>query len=673
MLNCWRWLVHTALCLFVIVSANLTWADVSTPSLPRLEPERQHATTSQRITNLFTRTHYHQFDLNDQFSERIFLRYLRLLDPQRLFFTQKDLQIFERYRYSLDDDLRRGRLEPVYEMYNLNMQRRSEKFLYALRILSQPLDKLRVGKTHILDRSELPWASEAKELDLIWQKRLMHEYLDLKVATKDHQEALDVLQNRYKYALQRLQQGESEDVFQLFMNAFARTIEPHTSYLSPRIAERFKTDMNLSLEGIGAVLQSQENYIVIRSLVPGGPAALSKNLKPNDKIVSVAQGDGHFVDVMGRRLDRVVDLIKGPKGSVVRLQVLSEGSAKPKIVKIVRDEVHLDDRAAKSYVRTEGSKKVGVLEIPSFYVKLHQDVKKELENLVKQGIDGLVVDLRENGGGELGEATKLTGLFIGSGPVVQIRDASGRVTQNIDRDQRLHFKKDMVVLVSQQSASASEIFAAAMQDYGRALIVGEQTFGKGTVQQHHSIARFYDFYEKPIGHVQYTIAKFYRVTGGSTQHKGVVPDIIFPSLNLPENSGESVEENALAWDKIDPVKYKKYSTVSDHKKVLLEKHQKRIQTNPEFIYLNEDIKQHREHQQRKEISLVESERIQRVTLQEALAIKRLNERLHLQGFKPVASLEEIPEGFEPPDPFLTESIRILTDLLDIHSEKIVRK
>lgn len=652
---------------------SIAWADAPT-FLPHLEPESQHSVASQRITNLFTRTHYHQFEMNDTFSTRIFEGYLQLLDPQHFFFTESDIKILSKYQFTFDEDLRKGRLDPAYEVYNLNIQRRYQRFTDVLTLLkSENLKSLQVdGTTYELDRDNSPWEKDQKSLDVVWKKRLLHELLELKINKKSEKEAFDILKKRYDYARKRLLQTESEDVFQLFINAFARTIEPHTSYLSPRTAERFRIDMNLSLEGIGAVLQGEDGYILIRSLVPGGPADLSKKIKPNDKIISIAQGNKDFVDVIGWRLDKVVDLIKGPKGSVVRLEIIRHNAGThttPEIVELVRDEIRLEDRAAKSKVVVISGRKLGVLEVPSFYVNLHKDVQKELEALNKQGVEGLVVDLRENGGGELGEATRLTGLFIKDGPVVQIKDVSGRVTQNIDKDSQIYFDKPVVVLVSERSASASEIFAAALQDYGRALIVGENTFGKGTVQQHRGITRIYDFYKKPLGYVQYTIAKFYRINGGSTQHKGVHPDIPFPALNLPEKTGESVMKNALPWDKINAVDYQKYADLSMYKPTLVRLHKLRIKQDTEFSYLQEDIRIHREQLAKNKVSLVESERIKKMEQQKKKELARLNKRLVSQGMKPINSLENIPENFIAPDPYLHEATQILNDFVQLQTKK----
>jgi carboxyl-terminal processing protease len=455
------------------------------------------------------------------------------------------------------------------------------------------------------------------------------------------------------------------------MNSFARSIEAHTSYLSPRNADRFQMDMNLSLEGIGAVLQSEDDFTVIKSIVAGGPADKTKALKPEDKIVGVAQGDEDFVDVIGWRLDDVVELIKGPKGSEVRLQVQkgTGDSTAISVINIVRDKIKLEDRAAKSEVFVPESgphqgEKIGVIDIPSFYNNLHVDVLKEINALKAQDVKGIIVDLRGNGGGSLSEATLVSGLFIEAGPVVQIRYEGGRMSVNKDTDGRVAYSGPLTVLVDRYSASASEIFAAAMQDYNRALIIGEQTFGKGTVQQHKGLGRIYDLYENPLGSVQYTIAKFYRINGGSTQHKGVVPDILFPSPIDPAEWGESQEENALPWDSIKRANYTTFGDSQSAVDVLAAKHNARILQDPEFTYIQQDIEEYRKNKDKAFISLVESERLAEKQKNEAEALTRANERLLRLGLPKVENLDDLPEALDDIDPYLSEAANITLDMVE---------
>ena len=634
--------------------------------LPVLAQESQHATASKRIANLFTRSHYKQFKLDDAFSEVVFDKYLENLDFSRNLFLASDIRRFDKYRDGFDTDLERGRLAPAYDMFNLGQQRRYERFEYALKLLDTPFDFTQKDE-YVFDREGAPWPKDEAELNELWRQRVKFDALSLKLSGKEWPEIKELLGKRYNNAIKRMSQTESEDVFQLFMNSFSRAIEPHTSYLSPRNADRFNTEMNLSLEGIGAVLQADDDFTVIRSLVPGGPAAKSNNLKPDDKIVGVGQEDGKVVDVIGWRLDDVVELIKGPKGSKVRLEIQrgKGASVKTEQVELTRDKVRLEDRAAKSKVIKAEGKKIGVLEIPSFYVNLHDDVIKELASLNKQKIDGLVVDLRSNGGGALTEASALSGLFFASGPVVQIRDHMGRISVNGDDDGQIYYGGPMSVLIDRYSASASEIFAAAMQDYGRALILGENSFGKGTVQQHRSLAKVYDFYDHPLGHVQYTIAKFYRIDGGSTQNKGVAPDISFPTPVTPEETGESREFHALPWDKIASADYQKIGSFTSLLPKLEAAHQARIKTDPEFAYVLQDIKEYRVEKDKKSLSLNEADRRAEQDKQDALALSRANERLTRMGKPAIKSLDDLPTDFEAPDEFLLESANITADLVKL--------
>ncbi|KUE79726.1 carboxy terminal-processing peptidase [Aeromonas schubertii] len=631
--------------------------------LPVLSQESQHATASKRITNLFTRSHYKQFKLDAAFSAEIFDKYLEALDYSRNLFLASDIQRFEKYRKGFDKDLERGRLDPAYDMFNLSQQRRYERYEYALTLLDTPFDFTQKDE-YLFDREGASWPKSEGELNELWRQRVKYDALSLKLSGKEWPEIKELLAKRYNNAIKRMSQTESEDVFQLFMNSFARAIEPHTSYLSPRNADRFNSEMNLSLEGIGAVLQAEDDFTVIRSLVPGGPAANSNQLKPDDKITGVGQADGKIVDVIGWRLDEVVDLIKGPKGSKVRLEIQrgKGATAKTEVIELVRDKVRLEDRAAKSKVVMAEGKKIGVLEIPSFYVNLHEDVIKELASLNKKKIDGLVVDLRGNGGGALTEASALTGLFITAGPVVQIRDHMGRVTVNGDDDGQVYYGGPMTVLIDRYSASASEIFAAAMQDYGRALIIGENSFGKGTVQQHRSLAKVYDFYDEPLGHVQYTIAKFYRIDGGSTQNKGVVPDIAFPTAIPHEETGESQEPNALPWDKIASASYQRVGNFTAQLPTLKQAYEKRVASDPEFAYVEQDIAEYKREKDKKSVSLNEAERRAEQEKQDALALVRTNERLKRMGKPQVKSLDELPSDYEAPDEFLKEAANITADL-----------
>ncbi|AEY01836.1 carboxy-terminal protease [Oceanimonas sp. GK1] len=639
---------------------------IEADAIPALAPESQHAAAAKRITALFTRSHYKQFRLDDAFSEAIFDRYIESLDFSRNIFTQEDVRRFERYRDSFDDLLRAGRLDAAFDMYNESLKRRYERLSYALSLLDTPM-QFDGTEDYQFDRSEADWPANQRELDELWRKRVKFDALSLALADKDWDEIKTTLTKRYNNAIKRLSQSESEDAFQSFANAFARAIEPHTSYLSPRNAERFETEMNLSLEGIGAVLQAEDDYTVIRSLVPGGPAAKSSELQPDDRIIGVGQEAEKITDVIGWRLDEVVDLIKGPKGTKVWLQI-QRGQAvatTPRIVEITRDTVRLEDRAANGKVLEVNDQRIGVIEIPSFYVNLSVDVAREIDRLKQQNIQGLVIDLRANGGGALTEASSLTGLFIDSGPVVQIRDGLGRISVNGDDDNRVSYDGPMAVLVDRYSASASEIFAAAMKDYGRAVILGENTFGKGTVQQHRSLSRIYDLYESPMGFVQFTIAKFYRINGGSTQNRGVSPDIPFPTAVEAEETGESLEKNALPWDQIESLDFSHVRDLSPYLPKLRQRHQARIEQDPEFAYVFEDIREYRKLKDKDSVSLNLAERKAELNEQDAKSLERLNDRLRRANLKPVETLDDAPKDFEPEDSYLQEAARITADLANL--------
>ena len=636
--------------------------------LPQLRQEPQHATVSERVTSRFTRSHYRQFDLNDDFSKKIFARYLNMLDYNHNVLLASDVAQFKDRETTLDDELKSGQLDTAYALFNLAQKRRFERYEYALSLLKSPMT-FDGNDTIDVDRSKSPWPTSTEELNKLWAAKVKYDELNLKLAGKDWPEIQKILTKRYQFAIKRLTQSKSEDVFQLFMNAFAHEIDPHTNYLSPRNTEQFNTEMSLSLEGIGAVLQqTEDDYTQINSMVAGGPAAKSKSLKVGDRIVGVGQPGKPMVDVIGWSLDDVVELIKGPKGSKVRLEILPAGKGtKTRTITLTRERIRLEDRAVKMSVKTVDGKKVGVLDIPGFYVGLTDDVKVQLQKLEKQNVSSVIIDLRSNGGGALTEAVSLSGLFIPSGPVVQVRDNNGKIREDADTDGVVYYKGPLVVLVDRFSASASEIFAAAMQDYDRALIVGEPTFGKGTVQQYRSVNRIYDQMLRPewpeLGSVQYTIQKFYRINGGSTQRKGVTPDIIMPTGLESIDTGESFEDNALPWDSIKAATYDKAGDVQKFDPVLLADHNQRIASNPEFQYIEQDIAHYKALKDRKNIvSLNYAQREKENKDDDATRLKRINERLKVAGKKPIKSLDDVPKDYQEPDPYLDETVKIALDL-----------
>ncbi|WOA51366.1 carboxy terminal-processing peptidase [Dickeya solani] len=644
-------------------SENITRAD----QIPQLQPEAQHSTVSERVASRFLRSHYRQFMLDAQFSGKIFDRYLNMLDYSHNVLLASDVAQFSGQKGELGDDLKNGKLSLPYAMYNLAQKRRFERYQYALTLLEKPVS-LNGNDAIDLDRAKAPWPQNVDELNALWDAKVKYDWLSLKLTGKTDAEIKETLTKRYQFAIRRLVQSNSEDVFQLTMNAFAREIDPHTSYLSPRNTEQFNTEMSLSLEGIGAVLQMDEDYTVINSMVPGGPAAKSKRISVGDRIVGVGQAGKPMVDVIGWRLDDVVALIKGPKGSKVRLEVLPAGKGtKTQTMTLTRERIRLEDRAVKMSIKDAGKDKVGVLDIPGFYVGLTDDVKVQLQKLEKEHVSSIIIDLRGNGGGALTEAVSLSGLFIPTGPVVQVRDNNGKVREDSDTDDTIYYKGPLVVLVDRFSASASEIFAAAMQDYGRALIVGEPTFGKGTVQQYRSLNRIYDQMLRPdwpaLGSVQYTIQKFYRINGGSTQRKGVTPDIVMPTGNEMVDTGEKFEDNALPWDSIKPASYTLMGDMKPLLPGLSEQHNARIAKDPEFQYIQQDVARYQEmKEKRNHVSLNLAQRQKENNEDEATRLQRINDRLKRQGKPPLKTLDDLPKDYQDPDAYLNETVQIAEDL-----------
>ena len=642
--------------------------------IPLMKEEAEHATVSERVTSRFTRSHYRQFDLDESFSAKIFQRYLNLLDYSHNVLLASDVEQFAKKQGQIGDELRSGKLEVFYDLYNQAQKRRFERYEYALKVLERPMD-FSGTDTFNLDRSKSPWPKNEAELNALWDAKVKYDQLSLKLTGKSDKEIRETLTRRYKFAIRRLAQTNSEDVFSLAMTAFAREIDPHTNYLSPRNTEQFNTEMSLSLEGIGAVLQMDDDYTVINSMVAGGPAAKSKAISVGDRIVGVGQTGQNMVDVIGWRLEDVVALIKGPKASKVRLEILPAGKGtKTRIVTLTRERIRLEDRAVKMSVKTVGKEKVGVLDIPGFYVGLTDDVKAQLQKLEKQNVSSIIIDLRSNGGGALTEAVSLSGLFIPSGPVVQVRDNNGKVREDSDTDGVVYYKGPLVVMVDRFSASASEIFAAAMQDYGRALIVGEPTFGKGTVQQYRSLNRIYDQMLRPewpaLGSVQYTIQKFYRINGGSTQRKGVTPDILMPTGTEETETGEQFEDNALPWDSINAASWVQSGDLKPFGPQLLAQHEARIAKDPEFQYIVKDIARFNALKAKKNIvSLNYAQREKENVEDDAIRLARINDRYKREGKAPLKKLDDLPKDYQEPDPYLDETVHIALDLSQLDKSK----
>ena len=627
----------------------------------------QHSISTKRVTARLTQSHYEKFKLDDEFASKIFNRYIDFLDPAHNTFLQSDVEEMRaKYGTKLDDQLYAGELSAAFDMYDLMTKRRYERYKYALSLLDKEPD-LKANDQIEVERDKAPFPKTTAEADKLWEERVKNDIINLYLKEKKWSEIKKTLVKRYDLAIKRLTQIKADDILQTYLNAFAREIDPHTSYLSPRAAKAFQESMNLSLEGIGATLSMEDDITSIRSLVPGAPAARSKKISVGDKIVGVGQGEkGEIEDVIGWRLDDVVDKIKGKKGSVVRLEIEPEKGGKTKIISLTRDKVRIEDSAAKLSVDKVDGKNIAVIKIPSFYIGLTSDVRKLLAQMKEKKADALIIDLRENGGGSLTEVIELSGLFIKEGPIVQVRDAFNRIKVHEDpeSDKSIYDGK-LMVMINRHSASASEIFAAAMQDYNRAIIVGQQTFGKGTVQQSRSLNFVYDLDKDPLGYIQYTIQKFYRINGGSTQLKGVDADIKFPEIINAAKTGESFEDKALPWDKIPAASYQEAGHARDAVETLTQKHEERVAKNPEFIVVNEDIAIRKERDERKFMSLNLAERQKENKEDEDRRLKNLNERFKREGKKPLKDIDALPKDYEAPDFYLKETEQMMVDWLEI--------
>lgn len=649
--------------------------------IPQFSPEEQHPQASQLITAILVNYHYKKPIIDNAFSEQVLTAYLERLDRNKSYFTLKDISDFERHKHRIDNNLRFGDVTPAYEMFNVFLKRYVHRFKYAIELLDKPFD-FKLDETYDYDRTEEDWAIDEKSLDKIWRKRVKNDVLNLKLGGKEMPEIKELLTKRYKTSMRRMAQSNSQDVFWHFMNAVTMSVEPHTNYFSPRAAENFKIDMKLSLDGIGAVLQSDDVYTKIVSLVPKGPADKTGEIKKEDRIVGVGQGEEPMVDVIGWRLDDVVDLIRGKSGSVVRLEVLPAAAgadATSKIVTITRDTVKLEEQEAKAEVieieRGDNVLKYGVIDIPKFYIDFDayyqgqadyksttRDVRKLIKELEAEKVEGIIIDVRNNGGGALLEAINLTGLFIDKGPVVQERSYKDDISVRADVDESVVYDGPLAVLVNRSSASASEILAGAIQDYGRGLVLGGQTHGKGTVQ----VIKSLDRRAQPdggMGQIKFTFSKYYRISGESVQHKGVMPDILFPSAFNGDEYGESAQPNSLPWDTISAVDYIPVSDVQSLIPGLTKAHQNRVSTDKEYIDLVQDIDDYLERTEEKEISLNYEKRLKIRKEREQKLIDRENSRLEALGMEKITSVDEIDDEADRPDPLLDETAQILTDYI----------
>lgn len=671
-----------------------------------LQPDAQQSVVCQYVASLISDANYKKVSLNDSISQVVYSRYIKALDENHNYLLASDIKDFDKFKNVLDDDLKSGELADVFYMFNVYQKRYNDRIKYSIAQLDKTYN-FNTNERFTYDRDSLPYAASETAMNTIWNERVKYDLLNLKLASADMAKNKATLKKRYESLLSQSNKLNNQDVFQLFMDAFTNAIDPHTNYFIPSLAANFNIEMSRSLEGIGATLLTENEYVTIKTIVPGGPADKSKQINPEDRIVGVAQGkNGEFQNVIGWRIENAIALIRGTKGTIVRLEILPKGSitSKPKVVEMVREKIILKDQSAKKEIRTYNSNgkivKIGIISVPAFYIDYNdykagnpnyksttRDVRLILDTLKRENVDGVVMDLRENGGGSLMEAIDLSGLFIKTGPVVQVRDTKNQVEVDNDDDPAVAYSGPMAIMVDRFSASASEIFAGAMQDYGRALIIGTQTYGKGTVQNaidldrvikpsvREMLAKISGKDDKTVstgsqskfGQLNLTIAKFYRISGNSTQHKGVIPDIKFPSVIPLDKYGEDTEPSALPFDIIAK---SDYTRVGDFTAVIpqLEKlYHQREMTEPSFKYLNEDIADFARHQNEKSVTLNEQELKKQRDSDEAKSFERDNLRRVALGLKPLKKGEPKPKN-EDLDFLKMEAGQILTDYINLGSK-----
>ncbi len=663
-----RWMTGVAVCASAVGLAALLGAAMTPPAaVPAtaavLTPTEQENYVARRVSDIIAREHYRRAPLDDRLSSLILDRYLDAIDGGRSYFYASDIAEFEKYRYELDDAIKSGDVEPAFVIFRRYQQRNRERMNYAIELLAKKPD-FDIDESFNFDREKEPWPANAAEMNELWRKRVKNDALSLVTAGKQWPEAADILRKRYEHVAKRMDQSKPEDVFEAFMNAFVLSLDPHSNYFSARNSEEYNIQMSLSYEGIGASLQLTDDYVTVIDVIAGGPAAISGKLAASDRITAVGEGKtGEFVDVIGWRLDDVVQKIRGPGGTLVRLQLLPAGAAPgsaQKVVEFTRNRVSLEAQASHKAMRTVARNgrdvKVGIITVPSFYqdydasragVKDYRSTTRDVQRLIgelrKDGAEVLIMDLRANGGGYLPEAESLTGLFIDRGPVVQLRDTTGRIEVDDDPDPAIFYSGPMIVLVDRFSASASEIFAGAIQDYGRALIVGQQTYGKGTVQNAHPL-NYTIFGRKPeLGQLNVTIGKYYRITGESTQDRGVTPDISLPSLINANEVGESTRDRALPWDHIEPAVFKPEGDLKPIAAALQKSHEERTANSADFRYLHDDIAALDAMRNQKTLSLNLKTREAERKRQESERLDRENAWRVAHGNKPVKALDEIKD------------------------------
>lgn len=672
------WIVVLCATMPLLVNAAINEEEV-------LKASDRHAKVSRIVTTLFEHSHYRRAKISNELSTKILDRFLKALDGNKLYFLANDIAAFEMYRFTLDEGVRSGRVEPVFDIFDTYRERVAERMDYALAALNAEHD-FTVDEVYVFDREDLAWPDSKAAADEIWRQRVKNDLLGLVLAEKSLDEAREVLVKRYNRVIKRTSELNSNEVFETFMNAYADTLDPHSHYFSPRNAKEYDIQMSLEYFGIGASLQMEDEYVTIIEIITGGPASVAGSLEQNDRITGVGQGDsGEITDVVGWRLDDVVDIIRGPNNTVVRLQILPAGAApgsEEVIVPFTRGKVTLEAKAAKKDIievqRGDQAVKLGVITVPGFYqnfqaringdkdyTSVTRDVRRLIGELQAENIQGLIMDLRGNGGGQLNEAIDLSGLFIDHGPVVQLREYSGRTKVYKDHDRGVAWDGPLTVLVNRFSASASEIFAAAIQDYGRGIVVGQQTYGKGTVQNVYPLDRQGRSPEQQYGRLNLTMGKYYRINGGSTQHRGVIPDIELPSMIPLEEVGESTRDSALPWDQIETTKYVQvgnlYMPDLDY---LRTEHLKRSESDPDLKFLARKIELSSEVRKRDFVSLnLEARKTEREQLEQN-RLSNENQRRKYLNLEPLSTTEELEEQ-ERPDEILDETAEIMADILEL--------
>jgi carboxyl-terminal processing protease len=682
-----RWITGIVICASAVGLAALLGAAMTPPAAvpaaaATLAPTEQESYVARRVADIVAHEHYRRAPLDDHLSSLILDRYLDAIDGARSYFLASDIAEFERFRYQLDDAIKTGNVEPAFVIFRRYQQRSRERMAYAIDLLAKKPD-FDLDENFNFDREKEPWPGNAAEMNELWRKRVKNDALSLIITGKPWPEVTDVLRKRYEHVAKRMDQSKPDDVFEAFMNAFVLSLDPHSNYFSARNSDEYNIQMSLSYEGIGASLQSTDDFVTVIDVIAGGPAATSGKLVANDRITAVGEGkSGELIDVIGWRLDDVVTKIRGPGGSLVRLQVLPAGAAPgsvQKVVEFTRNRVSLENQASHKAMRTitrNGKDiKVGVITVPSFYQDYDasragakdyrsttRDVQRLIGELRKDGAEVVIMDLRANGGGYLPEAESLTGLFIDRGPVVQLRDTTGHIEVDDDPNPAIFYSGPMVVLVDRFSASASEIFAGAIQDYGRALIIGQQTYGKGTVQNAHPL-NYTIFGRKPeLGQLNVTIGKYYRITGESTQDRGVTPDIALPSLIDANEVGESTRDRALPWDHIEPAVFRVEGDLKPIAASLEKLHEARTSGSADFKYLHDDIAALEAMRSQKSLSLNIKTREAERKRMEADRLERENSWRAAHDVKPVKSLEDIKDDATA-GILLDEASQIAADLV----------